>query len=190
MKHLFIIILFFSLINSIAQDKIYLDKDWKKTTEDKAHFYRVLEKKSDSLFYIEDYYISGKMQMDGYFSNLEKETLVGKINWYDEQGIITITKTYTKGILNGDYIEYANGKVIAKGNYKNGEFYDGILISSSIYSFAFSEYKKGKRIKGIAYYSNPTNIAKERYYSYDNKGKEYPTKDVFYDKKSQIIGTP
>ncbi|HBK70481.1 MAG TPA: hypothetical protein DDZ39_02290, partial [Flavobacteriaceae bacterium] len=62
---------------AFAQEKIYLGKDWKKSTKENAHFYRILEKKNDSLYYVEDFYISGVMQMDGHFTNVEKETLHG-----------------------------------------------------------------------------------------------------------------
>ncbi|KGK28731.1 hypothetical protein [Cellulophaga sp. E6(2014)] len=138
--------------HTYAQSKIYFDKDWNTTTKEKAEFYRLLTKKNDSLFHIKDFYINGKLQMEGHISELENETLEDKIVWYTAEGKITNSATYKKGILHGPSITYLdNGKIDYTTEYKNGEIYDGIY--SSRYSDAYFKqyYAHGKLLKQVEF---------------------------------------
>ncbi len=131
MKHLGIItITFFSFFfcrNVYSQSEIYFDKDWKTATKEEAYFYRTIHKKNDSLFYIKDYYINGVLQMDGHFSNLENETMEGKVNFYNKQGGITNSETYRKGVLHGlTKVYLKNGNIDYTTAYKNGKIYNGV----------------------------------------------------------------
>jgi len=154
MKQLvFITALYFVTCQNIfSQSKIYFDKEWKISTIEKAHFYRVITKKNDSLFYVKDHYINGVLQMDGHYSNLENEIMEGKINFYNKQGEITNSQTYTKGELNGLATVYLkNGKIDYTTEYKNGKIYNGVYNGFVVKQV----YKKGEVIKEIE--QNPPN---------------------------------
>ncbi len=60
------------LVNSQQKKMTYFDKSWKETTKDNTAFYRpapvVL---NDSIEFIRDYFINGKLQYQGY--SLKKE---------------------------------------------------------------------------------------------------------------------
>ena len=186
MKHLITITLLLFSFTLFAQNKIYLDENWKETTQDKAHFYRILEKKSDSLYNVEDYYISGKMQMKGHFSDLEKETFEGEMSWYDKNGNITVKKNYIHGNENGLSIGYLpNGEILSQGTYKNGKEIDGVFIDEC--GCSLSAFENGVHTKDVYFYSNSKQPAKELYYSIKNED-EYPTKAVFYDRENKQIG--
>lgn len=156
MKQIKIIIIsylyFFLCPNNFCQSKIYFDKDWKVSEKENAHFYRIINKKNDSLFYVKDFYINNVLQMDGHYSNIKKEVFEGPINWYDENGKITKSSTYKKGILHGITTVYLDdGKIDYTNEYKNGKVYEGLDIG-------FTEkriYKKGKLVKKIKH--NPPN---------------------------------
>ncbi len=166
MKQILVIIIttlcLFISLNTYCQSKIYFDKDWKETTEKNAHFYRIVEKKNDSLFQVKDFYINGVLQMDGYFSNLENEIMEGKVNFYNEQGNITHSETYTNGDLNGLTTVYLkNGTIDYTTEYKNGEIYNGIYNGAVVKRF----YKNGVVIKDIEHSPpNPNYILKTTIY--------------------------
>ncbi|NRS90365.1 antitoxin component YwqK of YwqJK toxin-antitoxin module [Flavobacterium sp. 7E] len=145
---LLLIILFylFTTQNSNCQSKIYFDQDWKVTTKERASYYRIFSKRQDSLFQIKDFYSNGILQMEGCFSNLEKETLEGEIVWYDAKGAISSKANYKNGILHGLSTSYLkNGKIDYTTDYKEGEIYDGVYVGGAYKQF----YKKGKLTKQI-----------------------------------------
>lgn len=146
-----VLILFVSM-HMYSQSKIYYDADWELTSIENAHFYRLIDKKNDSLFNVKDFYISNVLQMEGHFSNLEEEVLEGIIYWYTEQGNMSNSETYTKGVLNGiSNVYLENGEIEYTCEYKNGKVYDGVDIGATGNYF----YKKGRLVKRIEL--NPPN---------------------------------
>ncbi|SFW39257.1 hypothetical protein [Cellulophaga fucicola] len=172
------LVCFFLFQSTYGQSKIYFDKDWKKTTKEEARFYRVVAKKNDSLFYIRDYFISGVLQMNGHFSNLEQEVMEGKITFYDEKGKITNSANYVNGVLNGPSIVYLkNGKIEYTSEYKNGDIYNGIYKAATV-KYLYKNGVTAKRIEFLSpndYYPLATTVyGKERdtVYWYTSKGKK------------------
>ncbi len=181
-----IVLLTLTLFQQVfSQEKIYLDKNWKKTIQENATFYRILEKKSDSLYFVKDYYISGTMQMDGHFTNLEKETLHGTINWYDKDGYKTITRSYKKGKLHGEFINYSkDGSIFSKGSYKDGKPYSGSINDLCGNPVFYSNYKEGVKLSETVFYKDSNKKALERFFSKkpNRYNTYYPLSEVFYDK--------
>ncbi|WP_435315146.1 hypothetical protein [Cellulophaga fucicola] len=172
------LVCFFLFQSAYSQSKIYFDKDWKKTTKEEARFYRVVAKKNDSLFHIRDYFISGVLQMNGHFSNLEEEVMEGKITFYDEKGKITNSANYVNGVLNGPSIVYLkNGKIEYTSEYKNGDVYNGIYKAATV-KYLYKNGVTAKRIEFLSpndYYPLATTVyGKERdtVYWYTSKGKK------------------
>ncbi|MBU2945716.1 toxin-antitoxin system YwqK family antitoxin [Zobellia uliginosa] len=131
-KNQFLLLLVFcSITNLIAQkDTLYFNLKWNKTDKSNAAFFRLvpLEKKGD-LYKVKDFYINGNLQMNGYWSNLEKETLHGKITWYFKDGTKSIESEYNYGVLDGTNTIYKEGgQVSSKGIYKNNKPYSGSFI--------------------------------------------------------------
>ena len=173
-----ILVCFFLFQNTYSQSKIYFDKDWKKTTKEEARFYRVVTKKNDSLFHIRDYFISGVLQMNGHFSNLEEEVMEGKITFYDEKGKRTNSENYANGVLNGPSIVYLeNGKIEYTSEYKNGDIYNGIYKAATV-KYLYKNGVTAKRIEFLSpndFYPLATTVyGKERdtVYWYTSKGKK------------------
>ena len=112
------------------KDTLYFNSKWNQTDKNNAAFFRLvpLEKEGD-LYKVEDYYINGNLQMQGYWYNLENETLHGKVTWYFEDGTKSIESEYKNGVLEGANTIYKEGgQVSSKGTYKNNEPYSGSFI--------------------------------------------------------------
>ncbi|WP_324028199.1 hypothetical protein QSV08_09790 [Maribacter sp. BPC-D8] len=122
---------FLVVTNLTAQkDTLYFNSRWNKTDKNNAAFFRLVPlEKEGNLFKVKDYYINGNLQMQGYWSNLEKETLHGNVTWYFEDGTKSIESEYKNGILEGANTIYKKGgQVSSKGIYKNNEAYSGSFI--------------------------------------------------------------
>lgn len=86
------------LFASAQADSIrFYDHYWEETSEGSAAYYRLSEK-GGRFFNVNDYYISGKLQMTGTYTSLEPEIQHGYFTWYFE-----------------------NGQKYAEGNYVHGE---------------------------------------------------------------------
>ncbi len=114
MKRLFIIISIFYVHNlhGQTQDTIFYDSNWEVTSNDSASYYRVI--KEDSLFIVHDYYISGQVQMKGYYKDLDQEVKHGEFIYYTKDGEVSKISHYKDGVYiskvacyngNGDLIK-------------------------------------------------------------------------------------
>ncbi len=124
MKRTVLILLLSIVTNLMAQkDTLYFDADWNKTTKAEAEFYRLLPlKKIENLYLVKDYYLNGSIQMEGYYSNVEKEELDGKAVWYYKNGQKSEVRHYKKGVLDGTSAYYNKGGFLrAEGILKNGK---------------------------------------------------------------------
>ncbi len=132
--------------NANSQSKLYFDDSWHETTKEKAHYYRIVVKKKDGLFHIKDYYINNVLQMDGHFTNLEKETMTGLMTFYDKKGNVEATRNYNaKGVLHGLSTFYLkNGTIAYTTDFRDGDVYDGIYKTAG----GYREYhhNKGKMV--------------------------------------------
>jgi hypothetical protein len=102
------IIFVFSNSKIIAQDVIYFDEKWRKTTKDSAYFYRpkplkfnakeVLGYKLkyiDSIFQIKDYYIKNdSLQFQGYAIDEDARHLIGEATRYAPSGKLIVAENY------------------------------------------------------------------------------------------------
>jgi len=177
--------------NAVAQEKIYFDENWEKTSQDKMEFYRETEKKG-KLTLIRDFYKNGTLQMEGLVSDTTpgSEVYEGKITWYSPEGKVMSTGTYSGGQQIGpaqtfdeqgrpleDLIYRADGTFTGKKyTYKNPDemsYHNTITVYDTPDSFKSVVYDED--IKGIRY-----EIVSD--------GKElYEVK--FYGEKGKYIGT-
>lgn len=133
--------LLFVSLSASAQD-IYYDSNWKKTNKSNAQYYRIIDTISAKNFLVEDYYIHGQIQMNGYYSSIDKEIKHGKFSYYSSKGIKTKDCSYSNGKLDGQFLGwYKNGNTEVQGVYNNGKkdslwfFYDSLEILTSSGTF-------------------------------------------------------
>ncbi len=185
MKKILFILFFIASYTLLGQQKtIYFNKHWEKTTKERAVYYRLmpLEKVGD-LYHVKDYYSNGTLQMEGFWSNLEKETLEGDIAWYYKDGTLSETAHYQNGKKEGlckTYIK--NGNLKTTGIYKKGKPLDGTFPAYCAMCNV-SEYKEGKEITTYRYYMNTVIIA-EKIFLENRKS----TRGIYYNNKGEQIG--
>ncbi len=97
----------------------YFNHYWNETTRDSAAYYRLAEMEGNR-YQVRDYYISGRLQMDGTYSSLKQEIEEGNFTWY-----------------------YENGQKFAEGNFVHGNRDD-------IWTFWFPDGLKKEEIKFFA----------------------------------------
>lgn len=128
----------------------YFDQDWKKTSKEKASYYRIMPlKKIGKLNLIQDFYLNKTPQFQGYCLQNDEDSYVGDIVWYDENGfdssayqfynfsvpVLTYyypngkkykTIEYKEGKRNGMTILYhQDGTILMKGKYNKGQPFEG-----------------------------------------------------------------
>lgn len=139
------------LITSVsAQETIWLDANWQKTTKEKASFYRPSPQKKDNGFWIVDYYKNGQIQMEGFsFTNVyNDEQFEGLVKYYFATGTLSHELNFSNGKLEGNRKEYyESGELKEHAKYKNGKR-DGI----------FKAYYKNGKIETKGKYSNGEKV--------------------------------
>ena len=187
-----------TIANEDTTKTIYYDLNWSICNESIAEYYRIItfNDKGDPKGKVKDFYISGKIQMEGYYSSYdhiknEGVNKVGLFVYYYENGNKSQQETYTNDKLEGIYTAfYESGNKSAERNYNNGKL-EGIYTTfyeSGNKSFE-GNYNNGK-LEGMvtAFYENgkikntnewQNNKRKDSYYISCNEfGK---CKKVFFD---------
>lgn len=181
------LLLFYTFIVCVVpinaqKDTIFYDAQWKViNSKDSASFYRPPIKKVGDLFHIQDYHISGQVQMDGYSISDVKDIWTGKVSWYYKDGSLQQEANYSDGYLEGEFISFLNGEKLT-ALYKKNRWVSG--KRNIIYASGRKYYmeKKGDTIKEIIYQDSIDGIRLERvgtdeiyeiYAAYYGKGGAY-----------------
>ena len=182
-------------------EKIYYDKNWKKVSnKDSAAYYREAAESEGKLHgIVKDYYISGKIQMEG---NFEKGVEDGIFTYYYENGLVSSKGEKKYGFSNGAWeYWYENGKLREKRDYGKlpvtedfftmMDFYDStgkhiIKNGTGEYSVFYhnkkqkekGKFENGKRIgKWKAYYENGSLKYEETYKKGELENGKFYTED-------------
>ncbi len=130
MKNYIAFVMFLACINMYAQDKIYLDKKYKKTNQkEHAEYYRIISQDTgnNKLVNEQTFYMDGIIKSEIKYSNYysKKKILVKNTHWYKD-GQIHIEGDYKKGKKEGYFISYwENGQLKRKDLYKKGKLTEG-----------------------------------------------------------------
>lgn len=184
----FATLLLFSLSFSITaqeKDTIFYDKYWRKTTKDKAFFYRPLpSQKEGNLFVLKDYYIDGKLQMKAYSSSNKKDVFEGKTTWYYENGQISSERNYIKNTPHGQEKSYfRDGALLSEGIYKSGKMFNGTFFRGNTQPMKTYTAENGEVIASSTYYQENKKVA----HKYIFEGIKSLTSSVYYDKNGKKI---
>ena len=162
--------LFSQILLSQKPESVYYDKEWKITSKSNASYYRLMPMKElGELILLQDFYIDGTPQFEGYVLKKDENAYVGDIVWYDEYGNDNNFRQYRNDTKSLTLLYYhPNGKIRKKVQYKNG-VKDGETI---IYSIDGAILMKGIYTKG-----KPTNGSFEKVknsddYDYNARGEE------------------
>lgn len=145
---LMVIVVGFLTLSLNAQETVWFDSNWGTSTKENATYFRPVPKKMDKGYWIIDYYLSGKKQMEGlslsndptkemydgvvhyFYENGKKFQVVnyfdgqpeGKFYEYYDTGELKRTGKYIEALREGNWkVYYQNGKIKGKGKYNKGE---------------------------------------------------------------------
>ena len=107
-----------------AQNKIWMDKNHRKVTQNDGVYYRTTPKKKRSGYLIIDYYKNGNKYREGkaMSSVIGNEDFRGVVTYYYNDGTVSKKEKYKKGELDGPYKEYyPTGELKVDGTYVNGK---------------------------------------------------------------------
>lgn len=187
---IFSVLLFSVILNTYAfsaGDTIFFDDQWNKCSQDVASYYRIIELCDDSNYpyLVKDFYITGEIQMIGYYSSLDPETKEGEFFYYHENGNRSQVSNYVNGKMHGFASwYYENGKLRETGNYQNGissgennTYYEnGNLKAEGSYQMGKKEgvwcfwYENGNK-KAKGYYKNDHKQGLWKYWHENNQLK-------------------
>ncbi len=116
-----LIFLFFvslnSFVNSREQDTIFYNEDWETVSRSKASYYRLVILK-EAKYFVTDYFMNGKIQMTGSYSDKEMKIREGIFLYYSKKGNLTSKE------------EFKNNKYDGKSSW----FYEnGVTASNEFY---------------------------------------------------------
>ena len=179
-------------IHAGAQEKIYFDENWEKTTQNKMEFYRETEPKG-KLTLIRDFYKNGTPQMEGLVSDATpgSEVYEGKITWYNPDGKVMSTGTFSGGNQVGPAQSFdEQGRILEDLVYKEDGSFTGKIYTyknpeEMSYYNVVTTYETPDRFKSIVYDEDRKGI---RYETINDSEKElFETK--FYGENGKYIGT-
>ncbi|WP_223605584.1 membrane-binding protein [Chryseobacterium sp. OSA05B] len=185
----------FALIISIhasAQEKIYFDENWEKTTQSKMEFYRETERKG-KLTLIRDFYKNGTLQMEGLVSDATpgNEVYEGKVTWYNAEGKVLSTGTFSGGNQIGPAKTFdQQGRVQEDLVYKADGTFTGTIYNyknpeEMTYNNTMTTYETPDSFRSVVYDEDIKGI---RYETISNSKEElFETK--YYGDKGKYIGS-
>lgn len=183
MRKLYLFMFFIAFNICFAQQITYFDKDWKETSKEKASYYREVSNEG-KLMRIKDFFISGKLQMEGLASKIENgdEVFEGEVKWYFENGKVEKSSIFKNGTQIGLQKEFdADGKLVEEdlSNEKGNVYTRKYKYKSETQPFnVFTEWKDDTITE--TEYDNDIKLIR-RVYKGDGNYE-------YYDEKGALIG--
>ena len=164
------LILFFAINvhSQLFSDTVYYNSDWEQTDIASAEYYRIISNDTSGKFQfiVNDYYLSGQVQMAGSYRSINPDYKLGRFRYYYNNGQLQTECNYIKNKLDGEYTEYyKSGRIKSRMSFKKGFLNgkekswtaEGILIKEV-------EYKDGEKNGSfITYYDNGRPTRKDIY---------------------------
>lgn len=93
---------------------------------------------------INNYFISGELEMSAQSSSIEEDIFEGEVRWYYKSGKLKETANYKNGLMEGYVCQYdSTGQLLAKCLYKDNKAYHGIYYTQKKDISVFSHIKNG-----------------------------------------------
>lgn len=156
MKPLFLTVISLAACNiaAIAQtkDTIYFNDSWRDTTAANASYYRI-RTRDGAGWQVTDYFLNGKTQMTGVFSDDSCKVRQGEFAWFDSTGMAFHKCSYTNNKKDGkETYTWPNKKMMMTGINKKdqmegewlGYYRSGQIAGDVVYA-------NGKQVSGAFY---------------------------------------
>lgn len=101
-------------------DTVWYGHNWEVTGQAGAAYYRPQPTRTDSGYWVRDYYLSGRLQYEALSQNLKTEDWVGEAKWFLEDGTISSRRSFRKITKEGTLKTFFdNNKVQSEVSFKN-----------------------------------------------------------------------
>lgn len=110
-------------IDAIGSRMMAYDKDWNMTSNGEIAYFRTVDKEGD-FYFVQDRWITGELQMKGYYSDKFLTTRAKTCTWYYKSGSKDTERNYQNGQLTRTMFWYENGQVWSTRVYQNGKLYN------------------------------------------------------------------
>lgn len=71
-----------------SSDTTWFTKTWEKTTKENGYYYRTVTSDAQGgLLHVKDFFASGELQMEGYYTSLDPEMKEGTFIWWHKNGV-------------------------------------------------------------------------------------------------------
>lgn len=180
--------LFSQILLSQKPEFVYYDKDWKVTSKSDASYYRLMPMKElGELVLLQDFYINGTPQFEGYAFKKDENAYVGDIVWYDVNGNDDNFRQYRNDTKNLTLLYYhPNGKIRKKVQYKNGVKHGETIIYSTDGTVLMKGlFEKGKPISGSF-----EKVKNSDNYDYNAKVEEVSMSEDGSQNRTEILAVP
>ncbi|MFT3739853.1 MAG: hypothetical protein QM786_13940 [Breznakibacter sp.] len=190
MKQLFLLLSLslYLITQPIKSQTIYYDADWIPTSQQNAVYYRPAPITKDSGFVVEDYYMSGQLQMKALSLSKDSDTFHGSVVWYHPNGQQSQTAWYDQGTMHGELVNFdVNGKELARADVHEGTIQNGTAYARYNSLYTITQYTDGA-IEWTAVYDespSPTNAKIVTYYNLEAIADHVD----YFDGQGKFIGT-
>lgn len=169
-------------------DTTYYDANWSETNKAAAIFYRPEPKQEGDGYRIQDFYLSGAIQMSAISLQSDVDLFDGEVIWYYESGQIEQKGNYQKGSIQGSYIYYdEDGAILADGVYEDGQPYEGSFYQDADLYQIFEVYESGVLMSQVLSDKSEDTKAK---ISWTNDPDNFPPYKLnYYDVDGKLIGS-
>jgi uncharacterized protein len=180
-----ILAVMFASVALAQSDTTYYDQNWQRTTKESAAYYRPVPKAKDSGYWIQDYFISGALQMEGFSSSNTDDVFEGEMNWYYENGKPMQKANYVNGVQHGEIINYDKvGNELSRGLSKLGEPFKGSFFEEGPSYYVLRFYENGVVQKFSSIANTATSKARvDIFYKEGNLSEAW-----FYNQSGGLIG--
>lgn len=183
--------LILSIVN-INEKLIFFDANWNFTNKVDFEYFRTVDKENN-LFYVQDRWNTGELQMKGYYTDKYLKERTGTFVWYHKNGKNQMEKVYKDNVVTHEKIWYNTGNLWTERSYIDGKLHNVLSLYDSkgkplnhgtlkdgngsllTYNLTGSKVEKQTYINGLAtewIYYNDNGGVRATYVWKDNKWVE------------------
>lgn len=170
----------------VQKDTIWYDSLDQKTIKENATGYRFIKPISKDKFQVESYSLENTLFSKGYIKTGDQDIpkYNGQVIYYQEGGKEMILLNAENGIPTGKVISKLVDGTEYEGEFKDGSFYDGILVNEYYDCYSKLEAKDGQFIKATLF--SKSNNSYQQVVSF--KDNTLSLEEV-YDKNGNLIAS-
>ncbi len=171
-----------------STDTLYFNEDWGLTQPQYALYYRPKPQKEHKGYRVQDFYITGQLQMSGWSASLDKDCIHGEANWYYKNGQLKEKALFKNGLREGLSQRYDSlGHLLSEGIYKANKPFEGFFCEQHPYQTFLYEFKAGDIIHKTISDNTRQNLVMVDFNRVNNsEGYHYEVK--YYNSAGDFVG--